>query len=104
MEAADEMGFLILSEGFDMWERSKTEFDYGRFFKEHAAKDTAAWVRRDRNHPSLIAWSIGNEIYDVHADERGQEVNSMLAFNVRLNDPRGNGYITIGSPLVPDAI
>lgn len=97
MEAADEMGFLILSEGFDMWERSKTEFDYGRFFKEHAAKDTAAWVRRDRNHPSLIAWSIGNEIYDVHADERGQEVNSMLAFNVRLNDPRGNGYITSGS-------
>lgn len=97
MEAADEMGFLILSEGFDMWERSKTEYDYARFFGEWAEKDVAAWVRRDRNHPSLIGWSIGNEIYDVHADERGQEINSMLAFNVRLHDPRRNGYITSGS-------
>ncbi|MCM1054677.1 MAG: DUF4982 domain-containing protein [Bacteroides sp.] len=97
MEAADEMGFLVLSEGFDMWERSKTEFDYGRFFKEWAAVDAAAWVRRDRNHPSIIGWSIGNEIYDVHADERGQEINAMLAYNVRLHDPRRNGYITSGS-------
>lgn len=97
MEAADEMGFLVLSEGFDMWERAKTEFDYSRFFKEWAAIDTAAWVRRDRNHPSVIGWSIGNEIYDVHADERGQEINSMLAANVRLHDPRRNGYITSGS-------
>lgn len=97
MEAADEMGFLVLSEGFDMWERSKTEFDYARFFKEWASIDVAAWVRRDRNHPSLIGWSIGNEIYDVHADSRGQEINSMLASNVRLHDPRCNGYVTSGS-------
>lgn len=97
MEAADEMGFLILSEGFDMWERPKTEFDYARFFKDYAPIDVAAWIRRDRNHPSVIGWSIGNEIYDVHADERGQEINSMLAYNVRLHDPRHNGYITSGS-------
>lgn len=97
MEAADEMGFLIISEGFDMWERSKTEYDYARFFRDWAETDVAAWVRRDRNHPSIIAWSIGNEIYDVHADERGQEINSMLAYNVRLHDPRHNGYITGGS-------
>ncbi|MDE6579594.1 MAG: glycoside hydrolase family 2, partial [Ruminiclostridium sp.] len=97
MECADEMGFLILSEGFDMWERAKTEFDYSRFFKEWAEKDVAAWVRRDRNHPSLIGWSIGNEIYDVHADERGQEINSMLAAFVRQHDTRHNGYVTSGS-------
>ncbi|MCM1299126.1 MAG: DUF4982 domain-containing protein [Firmicutes bacterium] len=97
MEAADEMGFLILSEGFDMWERPKTDYDYARFFKDWVGKDIAAWVRRDRNHPSLIGWSIGNEIYDVHADERGQEVNSMLAALVRQHDPRCNGYITSGS-------
>lgn len=97
MEAADEMGFLVLSEGFDMWERSKTEYDYARFFGEWAKIDVAAWVRRDRNHPSLIGWSIGNEIYDVHADKRGQEINSMLAANVRTHDPRCNGYITSGS-------
>lgn len=97
MEAADEMGFLILSEGFDMWERAKTEFDYSRFFGEWAEKDVAAWIRRDRNHPSIIGWSIGNEIYDVHADERGQEINSMLAALVRQHDTRHNGYITSGS-------
>lgn len=97
MELADEMGFLILSEGFDMWERSKTEYDYARFFPEWGNKDVASWVRRDRNHPSLIGWSIGNEIYDTHADDRGQEVTTLLMGLVREHDPRANGYVTIGS-------
>lgn len=97
MELADEMGFLILSEGFDMWERHKTDYDYAGFFPEWVEKDVASWVRRDRNHPSLIGWSIGNEIYDTHADERGQEVTSLLAGLVRSHDTRGNGVITIGS-------
>lgn len=97
MELADEMGFLVLSEGFDMWERSKTEYDYARFFREWIEKDVASWIRRDRNHPSVIAWSIGNEIYDTHADERGQEIASLLYGLVRTHDPRANGYVTIGS-------
>ena len=97
MELADEMGFLILSEGFDMWELSKTDYDYARFFSEWHERDVAAWVRRDRNHPSLIGWSIGNEIYDTHVGERGQEVTSRLKMLVQSHDPRGNGFITIGS-------
>lgn len=97
MELADEMGFLVLSEGFDMWELHKTEHDYAGFFPEWAERDVAAWVRRDRNHPSVIAWSIGNEIYDTHASERGQEVTSLLLGLVREHDPRKNGYVTIGS-------
>ncbi len=97
MELADEMGILILSEGFDMWERQKTDYDYSHFFKEWISKDVASWVRRDRNHPSVIGWSIGNEIYDTHADERGQEVASLLMGLVREHDPRENGYVTIGS-------
>lgn len=97
MELADEMGFLILSEAFDMWERPKTEYDYARFFPQWIKKDIASWVRRDRNHPSIIGWSIGNEIYDTHADDRGQEVASMLMAQVRIHDPRANGYVTIGS-------
>ena len=97
MEAADEMGFLVLSEAFDMWERPKTEYDYARFFKDWAERDVASWVRRDRNHPSLIGWSIGNEIYDMHADSHGQEITSDLANWVRQHDPRENGYITAGS-------
>lgn len=97
MELADEMGFLIMSEGFDMWEMPKTEYDYARFLPEWAGKDIASWVRRDRNHPSLIGWSIGNEIYDTAASERGQEITSILMGHVRQHDPMCNGYVTIGS-------
>ncbi len=97
MDLADETGMLILSEGFDMWERSKTDYDYARFFDAWVEKDVASWVRRDRNRPSIIGWSVGNEIFDTHADERGQEVTSLLKRLVRLHDPEGNGYVTFGS-------
>ncbi|WP_342042484.1 glycoside hydrolase family 2 TIM barrel-domain containing protein [Bacillus sp. OTU2372] len=101
MDLADEMGFLIVSEAFDMWERSKTTYDYARFFKTWATKDLKSWVMRDRNHPSLLMWSIGNEIYDTHADERGQKVTSMLMDEVRKYDPKENAKITIGSNYMP---
>ncbi|MBN2220653.1 MAG: DUF4982 domain-containing protein [Vallitaleaceae bacterium] len=101
MELADEMGFYIVSEAFDMWERPKTTYDYARFFKEWMKKDVASWVRRDRNHPSLILWSIGNEIYDTHADERGQEVTKMLRDEVLQHDPKKNAFVTIGSNYMP---
>jgi beta-galactosidase len=97
MELADEMGFLIMSESFDMWEMAKTTYDYHRFFKEWSERDVASWVRRDRNHPSIIGWSIGNEIYDTHATEHGMEIASMLAGFVRQHDWRNNGYVTQGS-------
>ena len=97
MDLADETGMLILSEGFDMWERSKTEYDYARFFDEWVGRDVASWIRRDRNRPSIIGWSVGNEIFDTHADERGQEVTALLKHLVQLHDPRGNGYVTFGS-------
>lgn len=101
MELADEMGILIVSEGFDMWERSKTTYDYARFFPEWSQRDVASWVRRDRNHPSLLMWSIGNEIPDTHADTRGQEVTSYLKEQVEKHDYRGNAPATIGSNYMP---
>jgi beta-galactosidase len=97
MELADEMGILIVSEAFDMWEEQKTEYDYSRFFNESCEKDVASWVRRDRNHPSIIMWSIGNEIHDTHTGARGLEITKMLSDYVQLHDPKQNGLATIGS-------
>ncbi|MED3794377.1 glycoside hydrolase family 2 TIM barrel-domain containing protein [Niallia alba] len=101
MDLADELGFLVVSEAFDMWERPKTKYDYARFFKEWAPIDIRSWVRRDRNHPSLLMWSIGNEIYDTHADERGQEITRMLMEEVHKYDPKNNAWVTIGSNYMP---
>jgi beta-galactosidase len=101
MDIADEMGLLVVTEAFDMWERPKIRFDYARFFKEWAHVDVKSWVKRDRNHPSLLMWSIGNEIYDTHADERGQELTKMLMDYVLQYDPKRNAPITIGSNYMP---
>ena len=101
MELADRMGFLVDSEMFDMWERPKTPYDYARFFIDWAQRDVRSWVRRDRNHPSVFLWSIGNEIYDTHADDHGQEITRRLTGYVRENDPEGNATVTIGSNYMP---
>lgn len=101
MELADEMGFLVLSEAFDMWEISKNPYDYARFFIDWAGKDVRSWIRRDRNHPSVIMWSIGNEISDTHVSEHGQEITRRLMDYVREWDYRCNAPITIGSNYMP---
>ena len=101
MELADEMGFLILSEAFDMWEMAKNPYDYARFFKEWMEKDVRSWIRRDRNHPSVIMWSIGNEIPDTHADAHGQEITRSLLAAVRKWDYRNVAPVTIGSNYMP---
>ena len=96
MNLADEMGLLIDDEAFDMWEKPKTQFDYGNYFKEWHERDAVSWVRRDRNHPSLIMWSIGNEIYDTHIGN-GLEITKTLSKIVRQHDPQKNALITIAS-------
>ncbi|MDF2586823.1 MAG: glycoside hydrolase [Anaerocolumna sp.] len=101
LELADEMGILICSESFDMWEKPKTQYDYARFFKDFAEKDVKSWIRRDRNHPCIIMWCIGNEIYDTHVDERGLEVTQMLIDFVYRFDPCKNAPVTIGSNYMP---
>lgn len=101
LELADEMGILIISEAFDMWERPKTEYDYARFFREWSAKDVASWIRSERNHPSIIFWSIGNEIYDTHADAHGLEITRYLRDEVEKHDPMKNARVTFGSNYMP---
>ncbi|MBR3765428.1 MAG: DUF4982 domain-containing protein [Clostridia bacterium] len=101
MELCDSLGILVVNELLDMWKRQKTPYDYARFFEEDVAQDVAAWVRRDRNHPCMLMWSVGNEIFDTHVDESAVETTQMLCTNVRLNDPSGNAFTTIGSNFMP---
>ena len=101
LDLCDEMGILVVDEAFDMWERPKTTYDYARFFPEWYQRDVASWIRRDRCHACVIMWSIGNEIYDMHADERGTEVTQLLADEVRKHDPEGHSSITFGCNYMP---
>ncbi len=100
VEICDRLGMLVNSESFDMWEEPKTEFDNARFFKDTAHDDVISWVKRDRNHPCVIMWSIGNEIYDTHASDHGYEIAEMLAAAVKEADPNGNAVLTIGSNFI----
>lgn len=101
MDLCDEMGILVVDEAFDMWKRAKTPFDYARFFPTDMPSDVAAWVRRDRNHPCLVMWSIGNEILDTNVDADATDTTVALSTQVRLHDPNGNAPITIGSNFMP---
>ena len=62
LDLTDRMGFLVMDEAFDMWYGAKTKNDYARFFREWADRDIGDMVMRDRNHPGIIIWSIGNEV------------------------------------------
>ena len=96
MNLCDEMGLLVDDEIFDMWEKTKTTFDYGNYFNDWCERDVTSWVRRDRNHPCLIMWSIGNEIYDTHKGN-GFEITKRLYSYVQKNDPNKNALITTAS-------
>ena len=96
MDLCDEMGLLVDSEAFDMWEKPKTQFDYGNYFNEWCERDVESWVRGGRNHPSLIMWSIGNEIYDTHVGN-GLQITKRLYDAVVKNDPERNAPVTIAS-------
>jgi beta-galactosidase len=58
----DSLGFLVLDEFGDGWEKEKARDDYGNFFEEHWKSDLTSFIKRDRNHPSIFMWSIGNEV------------------------------------------
>lgn len=65
LEACDEFGMYVMDEAFDMWFSYKTEFDYAKDFRDCWEVDIEAMVHKDYNHPSVIMYSIGNEIYDT---------------------------------------
>ena len=86
LDACDRLGMVVIDEIFDMWERSKKKQDYSLFFKEWWKKDIRSWIERDRNHPSVIFWSIGNEIREA-SDTSGLRIAKNLTTEVRKLDP-----------------
>ncbi|WP_333682333.1 glycoside hydrolase family 2 TIM barrel-domain containing protein [Dyella sp.] len=86
LDAADELGMLVIDEAFDMWNVSKTPMDYSRFFKQDWQQDLDSLVISGRNHPSVLFWSIGNEIPE-QGTPLGIETGRKLAERVRALDP-----------------
>ena len=86
LNTCDRLGMLVLDEAFDMWELPKNPQDYHLYFKDWWQKDLVSMVLRDRNHPSVIMWSIGNEIYEA-PDTSGYQIAKRLSDEVRLLDP-----------------
>lgn len=73
LELCDKMGFIVMDEAFDMWKRSKTKYDYSNDFEKWFKKDLEDQVLRDRNHPSVFIWSIGNEIPEQWGGPGGKD-------------------------------
>jgi len=72
LELADTMGFLVMDEAFDMWNKTKVKNGHGKYFAEWGDRDLRDMIRRDRNHPSIVLWSIGNEILEQGSADGGQ--------------------------------
>ncbi len=88
LDLCDRMGLLVMDEMFDMWAAGKSEFDYSLNWDDWHVKDLQDFVKRDRNHPSVIIWSVGNEIIEQynHEDSTGGEITKELAAIVRSLD------------------
>jgi len=85
LDACDRLGILVLNEPFDAWTVSKRKYDYARFFHEWWQRDIDAMGKRDRNHPSIIAWGTGNEIPEVWTAD-GAPLAKQIAERVRSLD------------------
>ncbi|MDF7799301.1 beta-galactosidase GalB [Pontiellaceae bacterium B1224] len=87
LDLCDRMGMLLQIEAFDCWKKGKTTNDYSGFFEAWHDKDLTAMVKRDRNHPSVIMWSTGNEIGEQWGKEKGHAISRMLTDIVHRLDP-----------------
>ena len=85
LDACDSIGMLVIDEVFDMWVHPKRDNDYHLYFEEWSDRDLSAMILRDRNHPSVIAWSIGNEIYE-RADSSGLAIAERLVSTAKSLD------------------
>ena len=87
LELADKMGFLVMDEAYDVWARQKTPLDFHLIFPDWHEQDLRAQLRRDRNHPSVILWSIGNEVGEQYTGADGAALATKLCDIVHEEDP-----------------
>ncbi len=86
LDLTDSMGILVINEIFDSWERKKTPLDFHLIFPDWHEADTRSFVRRDRNHPSIISWSFGNEVGEQYTAEAGAKLAKKLHDIVKEED------------------
>ena len=103
LDACDRLGLLVLDEPFDTWKAHKVKFDYGSDFDQWWKHDISGMVLRDRNHPSVVIWGIGNEIPELEVD-KGPEIAKKLADQVRsLDNTRPLTLAFPGTTTAPNA-
>ncbi len=86
LELTDRLGFLVMDEAFDVWVRRKTPLDFSLIFQDWHEQDLRALVRRDRNHPSVIMWSFGNEVGEQYSGEEGAALAKELDNIIKEED------------------
>jgi beta-galactosidase len=104
LDLCDRMGFIVMDEAFDMWHRRKTQNDYARFFDEWHMRDLQDMVRRDRNHPCILMWSIGNEVLEQWSSAEAdtltlEQANMVLNFGHDLEEQRAEKGESMNSRL-----
>jgi beta-galactosidase len=80
LDLADQMGLLVMDESFDMWRIPKVPNGYSKYFDEWSERDLRDMARRDRNHPSIIMWSIGNEIPEQKSEDGWKQAKRLSGF------------------------
>ncbi len=104
LNMCDTMGLIVMDEAFDMWRKKKSRNDYARFFDKWHERDLRDLVCRDRNHPSVMMWSIGNEVLEqwqqADADTLSlEQANLLLNFGHDVSAQAGNKELTVNSRL-----
>ena len=103
LDACDRIGILVLDEPFDVWTAHKVKFDYATYFDDWWKRDIDSMVLRDRNHPSIVIWGIGNEIPELET-EKGRVIGKELADEVRsLDNTRPLTLAFPGTTTAPNA-
>jgi len=102
LDACDRLGMLVIDESFDCWRMGKNPNDYHLFFEDWWERDMAAMLRRDYNHPSVVMWSVGNEIYERYGESNGLAWAKKLAGFVRSADDTRPVTAALCAPIEKD--